>query len=164
MDRDGRSFTARLKRFLVVSAAILAVAGAGGCAKAPKAYRVGILVGTDSMKSLSEGFRKRMAELGYLEGRNVVYDIRESNADREAERRIAEAFVAAKLDLVFAFPGQAALAVKTAAKAKVPIVFASAIIGGTDLVESVRNPGGTSPACASPTRNSPSSASRPSSN
>jgi putative ABC transport system substrate-binding protein len=113
-----------------------------GCAKAVKTYRIGILVGTDSMMPLSGSFKDKMKELGYEEGKNVSYDVRRSNADRETERRIAEDFIADKVDLVFVFPGQPALTVKAAAKGtKIPIVFANAIIGGTDLIESVRNPG-----------------------
>jgi putative tryptophan/tyrosine transport system substrate-binding protein len=145
MRRDFHQLFAFLKRFTAITAMVLTaavVAGAGSCAKPARVYRVGILVGTDSMKGLSDGFRKNMAELGYVEGKNVVYDIQESGADRIVEKRIAEKFVADKVDLVYAFPGQPALAVKTAAKAKIPIVFANAIIGGSDLIDSIRNPGG----------------------
>jgi putative ABC transport system substrate-binding protein len=133
-----------LKGFAILIAMVLAsVALPGGCAKAPKSYRVGILVGTATMTGLSDGFMKRMVELGYVEGKTISYDILSSNADRAEELRIAEKFITDKVDLVFVFPGQPALTVKKAAKGtKIPIVFANAIIGGTDLIESVRNPGG----------------------
>ncbi len=116
---------------------------AGGCAKAPKTYRVGILVGTTSMASLADGFRKRMAELGYVEGKTITYDIRYSDADRVAEKNISDTFVSNAVDLIFVFPGQSALiAKKSAMGTKIPVIFANAIIGGTELVDSVRNPGG----------------------
>jgi len=113
-----------------------------GCANAPKMYRVGILIGADTMEAIAEGFQARMTELGYVEGKNIAYDIRRSNADPAAEKRIASNFVTSKVDLVFAFPGQPASVVKTAVRGtKIPIVFANAIIEGADLVDSVRNPG-----------------------
>ncbi len=113
-----------------------------GCSKTPKKFKIGILVGTQHMAGLVDGFKRRMAELGYVEGKNVSYDVMGSNADRAEERKIAEKFVADKVDLVFVFPGQPALAVKTAAKGtKIPIVFANAIVGGTELVDSIRDPG-----------------------
>jgi len=127
---------------VLVLAAVLA-AFAVGCPKAAKTYRIGILVGTDSMANLVESFKRKMSDLGYVEGKNASYAVMRSNADRAEERRIAEKFVADKVDLVFVFPGQPALTVKAAAEgASIPIVFANAIVGGTELVESIRNPGG----------------------
>jgi putative tryptophan/tyrosine transport system substrate-binding protein len=145
MRRRLPSFDPSSKRFVLVAAAALAALAAcpGGCAKAAKNYRIGVLVGTASMSGLYDGFKRKMAELGYAEGKNVAYDAESSNADRAEERRIAEKFIADKVDLVFVFPGQPVMAVKTAAKGtKIPIVFANAIVGGTDLVDSVRSPGG----------------------
>ncbi len=114
-----------------------------GCVKTPRMYRVGILVGSDAMKDVGEGFKTRMTELGYVEGKNIVYDERSSNGDPAEETRIAGIFVSGQADLVFAFPGQTASVVKAAAKGtKLPIVFAIANLEGVDLVDSLRNPGG----------------------
>lgn len=136
-------FTPAIRAGLFAALALAAAFLPAGCAKAPKTYRVGILIGTDSMGGISDGFKKRMTELGYAEGKGISYDIRASNANRAEELKIAQEFVASGVDLVFAFPGQTALTVKKAAEGtKIPIVFANAIIGGTDLIDSVRNPGG----------------------
>jgi putative ABC transport system substrate-binding protein len=114
-----------------------------GCAKTPKVYRVGILVGSDTMSPVVDAFKAGMTELGYVEGKNIVYDVQRSNADPEEEERIANKFVTDKVDLVFAFPGQPARSVKAAAQGtNIPVVFANAIIEGTDLIDSVRSPGG----------------------
>ena len=43
-------------------------------AKAQKVYRIGALVASDLFVPAFEGFKKKMAELGYVEGRNVKYD------------------------------------------------------------------------------------------
>lgn len=123
---------------LVVSILLLS-----GCAKTPKVYRVGILVGADTLGALVDAFQAEMTELGYVEDKNIIYDVQRSNADPAEEQRIADQFVSDKVDLVFAFPGQTARAVKVAAQGtNIPIVFANAVIEGTDLIESVRSPGG----------------------
>jgi putative ABC transport system substrate-binding protein len=126
----------------ILAAVLAAAVLAAGCAKAPRTYRVGILVGADSMSAIADAFKSSMAGLGYVEGKNVSYDIQRSNAAPAEEKRISEEFVAEGLDLVFAFPGQPANAVKAAAKgSKIPVVFANAVIDGIGLVDSVRNPG-----------------------
>jgi putative ABC transport system substrate-binding protein len=114
-----------------------------GCAETPKVYRVGILVGADTMSSAVDAFKARMTELGYVEGKNIAYDVQKSNADPAEEKRISGKFATDKVDLVFAFPGQTARSVKAALQGtNIPIVFANAVIEGTDLVDSVRSPGG----------------------
>jgi putative ABC transport system substrate-binding protein len=114
-----------------------------GCAETPKAYQVGIFVGADTMSIVVDAFKARMTELGYVEGKNIAYDVQKSNADPAEEKHIAGKFVTDKVDLVFAFPGQSARSVKVALQGtNIPIVFANAVIEGTDLVDSVRSPGG----------------------
>jgi putative tryptophan/tyrosine transport system substrate-binding protein len=115
-----------------------------GCAgKTDKTYQVGILIGADTLNDLATSVKTEMTKLGYIEGTNITYEIQRSNSDPVEEQRISEKFVADKVDLVFAFPGQTARAVKLAAKGtNIPIVFANAILEGSDLVDSVRKPGG----------------------
>jgi putative ABC transport system substrate-binding protein len=114
-----------------------------GCAETPKVYRVGIFVGADTMSIVVDAFKARMTELGYVEGKNIAYDVQKSNADPAEEKRISGKFATDKVDLVFAFPGQSARSVKIALQGtNIPIVFANAVIEGTDLVDSVRSPGG----------------------
>jgi putative ABC transport system substrate-binding protein len=65
------------------------------------------------------------------------------NFDPVGERRIAEKFVADKVDLILVFPSEASLTVKAVTRGTdVPMVFANANIEGVDLVESLRRPGG----------------------
>jgi putative ABC transport system substrate-binding protein len=114
-----------------------------GCTPAPKVYRVGILVSTESMAPIVDSFKARMTELGYREGATIVYDVQRSKADPAEEKRISRKFVADKVDLVFVFPGQPALTVKAAARGTgIPVVFANAVLEGSDLVDSFRLPGG----------------------
>jgi putative tryptophan/tyrosine transport system substrate-binding protein len=114
-----------------------------GCTRSPRIYRIGILIGSDALSTLAESFKTTMTEQGYIEGKNITYFVQRSNSDPALEKSIAGKFVADKMDLVFAFPGQTARVVKTAALGTlIPVVFANAVIEGTDLVDNVRRPGG----------------------
>jgi putative ABC transport system substrate-binding protein len=115
-----------------------------GCGpKKPKTYRVGILSGLSYFAAAVDGFKAGMAELGYIEGENIVYDVQSTEFDMAAYQRIFQQFVADDVDLVFVFPTEASQAAKAAMQgADIPVVFCIANIEGTGLVDSVREPGG----------------------
>ncbi len=128
---------------LVVGVMVISLLWSACAAPTPRVYRVGILVGAETMIDAVDAFKIGMTDLGYIEGKNITYDVQISNADREEEKRIAGQFVSDQVDLVFAFPGQTARSVKLAAQGTdIPVVFASAVLEGADLVDSVDNPGG----------------------
>jgi putative tryptophan/tyrosine transport system substrate-binding protein len=116
---------------------------ANSCASnSPKTYHVGILIGAEVYRNLIEPFKTRMTKLGYIEGKNIVYDEERSNSDPTEDQRIAAKFIADQVDLVYVFPGFAARDIKPALQGTdIPLVFAMASIEGTTLVDSVRNPG-----------------------
>jgi putative ABC transport system substrate-binding protein len=109
----------------------------------PQVYRVGIIKG-GSFAVIADGFTAGMAELGYVEGENIVYDAPDAGDDLSGAQSIAEQFVADKVDLIFtagSTPG--ALAAKAATQGTdIPVVFAYATTEETGLIESVREPGG----------------------
>ncbi len=114
-----------------------------GCNSKPKVYRVGILSGLVVFDDIANGFRAKMTTLGYIEGRNIVYDLQKANVDPARELIIAKKFVADKVDLILAFPTSAAEMAKAATQGtNIPVVFAMAGIEGNDLIKSVRQPGG----------------------
>jgi putative ABC transport system substrate-binding protein len=115
-----------------------------GCgAEKPKVYRVGILSGLEAFASITDGFKEGMTELGYVEGENIVYDVQKTNVDVAAYKDVLQKFVADEVDLIFVFPTEAALEAKAATQGtNIPILFAASFVEGTDLVESVRQPGG----------------------
>ncbi len=127
-----------LATLILIVVSSLLISGCG--AEEPRVYRVGIL-GGGLMVAISDGFKAKMTELGYVEGQNVVYDFPEDQADMQA---VAEQFVADKVDLIFtAGSTPAALTAKAATQGTdVPVVFAYAGIEGNGLVDSVREPGG----------------------
>ncbi len=111
--------------------------------KTQKVYRVGIVSGAEPFADIADGFKAEMAELGYVEGKNIVYNFHKLNADPAGEERAVRKFVDDKVDLIFAFPTELALAAKAATKGtNIPVVFAMAGIEGNKLVESIIQPGG----------------------
>lgn len=115
--------------------------GCGG-KKEKKVYRVGILSEVEAFTTIADGFKARMTELGYIEGKNIKYSIRIANMDPEQEKQAARNFVKDKVDLIFAFPTEASIAAKEATSGTdIPVVFANANIEGTNLIENVRQPG-----------------------
>lgn len=110
-----------------------------------KVYHVGILRVSGAFNVISDGFRAKMAEFGYVEGKDIVYDYLEvpQTATPEEALVLARKFVDAKVDLIFAFPTPPSVAAYTATKGtKIPVVVAMATMEGLDLIKSISEPGG----------------------
>jgi putative tryptophan/tyrosine transport system substrate-binding protein len=130
-------------RWYLIGICILLVAVSGCGEKKPKVYRIGILSGAEPFVDIANGFKTKMAQLGFAEGTNIVYDLQKSNFDPAAEKSILKKFISDKVDLIFAFPTEQAVAAKEAAlKTNIPVIFAMAGIEGNTLIKSVREPGG----------------------
>ncbi|HLF26626.1 MAG TPA: ABC transporter substrate-binding protein [Anaerolineae bacterium] len=128
---------------ILVSVIVVALLLSGCSNPTPKVYRVGILSGLDFFAPTADGFKAKMTELGYVEGKNIVYDIQKTNFDPTGEGQILQKFVADQVDLILVFPTEVSLAAKTATQGtNIPVLFANANIEGIDLVDSVREPGG----------------------
>ena len=128
----------------VLAILILVCISLSSCGKKDeKVYHIGILSEFDTFTVIADGFKSKMVELGYVEGKNIVYDIQIANMDPEQKKQVAQKFIRDKVDLIFAFPTEASLTAKQAALGTdIPVVFANANIEGTNLVENVRHPGG----------------------
>jgi putative tryptophan/tyrosine transport system substrate-binding protein len=115
-----------------------------GCGKkTQKVYRVGILCGLDYIADIPDSFKAKMTELGYIEGKNIIYDIQRTNFEPAKEEQILKQFVKDKVDLIFTFPTEVSMAAKAATQGtNIPVLFTFANIEDTGLVESVRQPGG----------------------
>ena len=140
MDKKNSQKVWVLLTWIVITAMLLS-----GCGNAQekKVYRVGILDSFTPFSELADGFKIGMAELGYVEGKNISYDIQSSNFDPAEERRIVDQFVADEVDLIFAYATEGAISAKEATVGTdIPVVFAFAVLEGNDLVQSVREPGG----------------------
>ena len=128
--------------FLVLAVFVIGGMLCGGCG-AKKVYRIGILSGIDYMAVVGEAFKEKMTELGYIEGENITYDVQTPVNYMEDIDRISKKFVADKVDLIFCYPTEAVLGAKKAtAGTNIPVVFAVTNIEGSDLINSIREPGG----------------------
>lgn len=112
-------------------------------AQTQKVYHVGILSNAIDLDDVADGFKAKMTELGYSEGKNIIYDMQSSNNDEAKMQEIAKKFVADKVDLILAYSTGNALGAKAATRGTdIPVVFAVSTIEGNDLIENVPQPGG----------------------
>ncbi len=114
-----------------------------GCSGGKNLYRIGIICGAAPFADIVDGFKIKMSQLGYSEGKDIIYYRQDSNSDPDNEEKILKKFIDDNVDLVFVLPGgTAATAKKVLRGTNIPIVFAMAGIEGNDLVESISHPGG----------------------
>ena len=129
-------------RALLVGPVFVAVLLCGALpawAQAPRVFKIGIL--TDAMMpwhTTTEGFRDGLKEFGYVEGKNVVFEVRAAQGDHARATELAAELVQQKPDLL--------LCVSEACRretAQIPMVFVQVSdpvrLG---LVESIPRPGG----------------------
>jgi putative ABC transport system substrate-binding protein len=111
-------------------------------AKEGKVYRIGVLwTGGEFFDDLLAAFKEEMAELGYIEGQNIAYDVYMAPAPVGNEETV-QRYVDDEVDLIFSFATEATIdAKKVAAGTGIPVVFTCAFIEGTHLVDSVSSPG-----------------------
>ena len=111
--------------------------------KQPAIPQVGILrAGAPPRDGSPDEFVVALRELGYVDGKNIVFDVRYADGDRGRLREFAKEMVQLKLDAIFTAASIAMFALKESTKT-VPIV----IVSSTDPVEagivsSLARPGG----------------------
>jgi putative ABC transport system substrate-binding protein len=131
--------------FLLTSlGGVLAEPFAAAAQQTRKTWRVGIL-STGSISSgqpLNEVFEQQLRELGYIDGQNVVFELRGADGDHSRLPGLAEELVRLKVDVLVTTGTPAAVAAKQATSV-IPIV--TAIVAdpvGAGLVTSLARPGG----------------------
>lgn len=113
-----------MRRKLLIAFAASALAPRVGHAQA-KVYRIGILQAAtreDATKLSGEPFLSRLAQLGFVEGRNLVVEARYAGGQLERLPALAAEILATKPDLIFAPPAPATATVK-ALTSTIPVVF-----------------------------------------
>lgn len=107
---------------------------------------VGVLMGSRQDDTVSEAhlttFRNGLAELGWVEGRNVRFEIRHGAGDRERVRAGAAEIVKLAPDVILSYGTSSTAALKSATQS-IPIVFAvvnDPVAQG--FVPNVEHPGG----------------------
>ena len=110
-------------------------------------YVIGVLHYLPIFEPSEQGLKARLADLGYEEGEDVVYDVRHAYADFDALDQHARELIEKNVDLIYATALEGALSAQKEVKARnrsdIPIVFVNA--NNPDelgLIDSFQSPGG----------------------
>jgi len=139
------SFCFKAPRWLWVAVAILLwlPTQVGEAQKAPRPFRIGVLnAAWAASHPTVEGLKAGLKELGFVDGRDVTFDIRFTEGKLDTMAAAAEALVKAGVDLIFTSQEAATNAAKDATES-VPIVFT--LVGdpvGASIVTKLGQPGG----------------------
>ena len=125
------------KLFMVVALA-MNLLPAAHADPAPAVARIGLMIPLVAI-SPEEGLRQGLAELGYVEGRNLIIERRRAESSN-ALRTAAEDLVRLKVNLIVALSTPAAHAALSAT-ATIPVVFVSGDPVLTGLAQSLAHPG-----------------------
>ena len=107
-----------------------------------KVYRIGVLASAPADSALIEAFRQGLRELGYVEGRNVVFDYAFAAGKNDLLPGLAAGLVIRRVDLILT-DGNAAVHAAKNATSTIPIVMGTSgdpIASGA--VKSLGQPGG----------------------
>lgn len=109
-----------------------------------RSFRVGLLAPgplgplDERRKTILEGLATR----GFVEGRNLMFEVRSGDGRYERLSELAAALKASQVDVIITFGYPAALAAKTSAKDVPIVVMGSGDPVATGLVEGLARPGG----------------------
>ena len=129
---------------VVLSAILLALCSYTEAQQAKKSYRVGRLSGALSSSTFSlDALRRELRELGYVEGKNISFELRSAEEKPERLSALADELVRLKVDLIITGGPNDGLAAKKATKT-IPIVFTDSPSDPVayGLVDSLARPGG----------------------
>ena len=130
-------------KFLVVLATFfLATVSFAHAQKAANIPRLGILRAGAPPDSTLQSFLQAMRDLGYVDGKNILIEIRYAEGDQKRSAGLAKELVKLNVDALFTSGTRAILDLNEATKT-VPIVFVSTSDPiGTGMVDSLAHPGG----------------------
>ena len=95
--------------------------------EAQKVYRIGALIASDLFVPAFEGFKMTMAELGYVEGKKVKYDLHNAKGDQDTLKKLAQKLVQDKPDLIVTSSTSVTIPVaKLTEGTSLPVLFISA--------------------------------------
>jgi len=124
----------------MVGGGLLAGPLAAGAQQAGKVYHLGVLsyFTHDELQGSLETFREALRQQGYVEGRNVAFEVRTASGRLEALPELAAQLVRRKVDVILAI---APLAIRAARQATstIPIVMT---FGDPAMFDSLARPGG----------------------
>ena len=130
---------------VTIAVGLFAAPRAAEAQEAGKVYRIGMIGPgrTDpGTEMIFRAFRERLQELGYVDGRNVIFERRWAEGRFERLPQLAEDLTAMNVDVIVAW-GTPTVAAAKRVTTRTPIVMASSGDAvATGLVESLFRPGG----------------------
>jgi putative ABC transport system substrate-binding protein len=107
-----------------------------------RVYRVGALVvGNADANSFRKELREELRKSGYVEGQNLLFELRSAEEKLDLLPKLAAELVALKVDVIVAVYTPCALAAQNATR-EIPIVVVAGDPLGSGLVLSLARPGG----------------------
>jgi len=130
-------------RLLIVGSIALLFALFGSAnAQQSKVHRLGIILHGGPLYQVIDGLRAGLKETGLAEGKQIIFEIRDTKGNLKAVEEAAKTFERQKVDLIYAVNTSVTLAVKRATT-HIPVVFyAGADPVALGLVDSFAKPGG----------------------
>jgi putative ABC transport system substrate-binding protein len=144
LDVNLKSAFRNLKSAILLCALLLAISLPAVAQQRPKIPKIGELLfrSGPTLGAGREVFRRSLRELGYLEGKSIVYETRSADGKLDQFPALAEELVHLKVDVLVASSTTEALAFKDATRT-IPIVFVVSSDPVSDgLVDSLARPGG----------------------
>jgi putative ABC transport system substrate-binding protein len=129
LDREVGMTTLRLARLGILMLAMLVLPTALGAQPQGKVVRIGLLdfgASNPSSDARWKALRERLRELGYVEGKNVVFEPRWGNGQVDRLASLAAELTKIKVDLIVTATGEASLAARQATSS-IPIVTATGV-------------------------------------
>ena len=139
------SLSCRMRFYLALFLAIVAAGPPVDAQQASKIAKIGLLVQTTPAAAahLIEAFRQGLRELGYVEGKAFVLELRYGEARAERLPGLARELVGLKVDVIVAGGADTATAAVKRESQTIPIVMVSTTDPvGTGFVASLARPGG----------------------
>ena len=132
--------------FMILSAVLLALSVPAQAQQATKVFRIGYLTGqtqaSASSGSTIDAFRQGLREFGYIEGKNIVFEVRGAGGKLDRMPDLASELVSLRVDVIVTTGMPAVLAAKHATST-IPIVTANADnLVEAGVIASLARPGG----------------------
>jgi putative ABC transport system substrate-binding protein len=136
-----RPFSAKMLLLLCLLLAAILPSGYSGAQQA-KIYRVGVILQGGPFYTMIDGLRDGLRDLGFIEGKRFLFEIRDTRGDLKAVDQAARSLELEKVNVLYTVATSVTIAARKAT-ANIPIIFNA----GTDptvvgLVESFAKPGG----------------------
>jgi ABC-type uncharacterized transport system substrate-binding protein len=127
---------------LTLSAWLFALSIPAQAQQPTKVPRIGYLSGTGSETGTIEGFRRGLRDLGYIEGKNILIEYRDTRAMQELVPGLVAELVQLKVDVLVVSTLAMIRAAKQATKTIPIVMVTTADPVATGLIDSLARPGG----------------------